>query len=84
MEARLPTYATIKDVKLRWGAGHEDVFPVLQCEKLWGDMTQLPDLSCRCVAVPRFRGQQLKDPNLLDQWAKDGSKDDLISLTDFT
>jgi hypothetical protein len=44
--ARLPTYVTLKDVKKRWGHGHEDVFPVAQFEKLWGDMTTLPGVSC--------------------------------------
>ena len=37
--ARMPTYVTLKDVKKRWGHGQEDVFPVAQFEKLWGDMT---------------------------------------------
>jgi hypothetical protein len=35
--ARMPTYITLKDVKKRWGHGQEDVFPVAQFEKLWGD-----------------------------------------------
>ncbi len=38
--ARMPTYITLKDVKKRWGHGQEDVFPVTQFEKLWGDMTR--------------------------------------------
>ena len=50
--ARMPTYITLKDVKKRWGKGQEDVFPVAQFEKLWGDMTALPELDCRFVAVP--------------------------------
>ena len=33
---------TLKDVKKRWGHGQEDVFPVAQFDKLWGDMTALP------------------------------------------
>ena len=37
----MPTYITLKDVKKRWGKGQEDVFPVAQFEKLWGDMTAL-------------------------------------------
>ncbi len=49
----MPTYITLKDVKKRWGKGQEDVFPVAQFEKLWGDMTALPELACRFVAVPR-------------------------------
>ena len=36
---RVPTYVTTKDVKRRWGHGQEDVFPVAQFEKLWGDLT---------------------------------------------
>ena len=51
--ARMPTYVTLKDVKKRWGHGQEDVFPVAQFEKLWGDMTALPDVECRYVEVPR-------------------------------
>jgi hypothetical protein len=51
--ARMPTYITLKDVKKRWGHGQEDIFPVAQFEKLWGDMTALPELDCRFVVVPR-------------------------------
>jgi len=71
--ARMPTYITIKEVKKRWGKGQEDVFPVAQFEKLWGDMTALPDLKCRFAAVSRRRGQQLKEPAQLDGWLRDGS-----------
>jgi len=71
--ARVPTYITIKDVKKRWGKGQEDIFPVSQFEKLWGDMTALPELDCRFVVVPRTRGQQLKEPAQLDGWLRDGS-----------
>jgi hypothetical protein len=53
LAARMPTYITLKDVKKRWGKGQEDIFPVAQFEKLWGDMTALPELDCRFVAVPR-------------------------------
>src|SRR5215471_4822231 len=61
LAARMPTYITLKDVKKRWGHGQEDVFPVAQFEKLWVDMTGLPEVDCRYVVVPRMRGQQLKD-----------------------
>ncbi|HET7769879.1 MAG TPA: UTP--glucose-1-phosphate uridylyltransferase [Chloroflexota bacterium] len=71
--ARVPTYITLKDVKKRWGHGQEDVFPVAQFEKLWGDMTALPDVTTRYVAVPRPRAQQLKEPAQLDDWQRDGS-----------
>ncbi|OQA14358.1 MAG: UTP--glucose-1-phosphate uridylyltransferase [Chloroflexi bacterium ADurb.Bin360] len=71
--ARMPTYITLKDVKKRWGHGQEDIFPVAQFEKLWGDMTALPEMACRYVVVPRLRGQQLKEPAQLDGWLRDGS-----------
>ncbi|HTN73868.1 MAG TPA: UTP--glucose-1-phosphate uridylyltransferase [Pirellulaceae bacterium] len=70
---RIPTYCTLKDVKKRWGQGQEDVFPVSQFEKLWGDMTALPELDCGYFLVPFFRGQQLKDQAQLDGWRRDGS-----------
>ncbi len=73
LAARMPTYITLKDVKKRWGKGQEDIFPVAQFEKLWGDMTALPDLACRYLIVPRMRGQQLKEPAQLDAWLRDGS-----------
>jgi hypothetical protein len=80
LASRMPTYVTIKDVKKRWGHGQEDVFPVTQFEKLWVDMTRLPDVPCGFVAVPRFRGQQLKDPAQLDGWLRDGSAEYVSSL----
>ena len=73
LAARMPTYITLKDVKKRWGQGQEDVFPVAQFEKLWGDMTALPEVDSRFVVVPRMRGQQLKDQAQLDGWLRDGS-----------
>ncbi len=71
--ARMPTYVTIKDVMKRWGKGQEDIYPVAQFEKLWGDMTALPDFDCRYAVVPRLRGQQLKEVAQLDGWLRDGS-----------
>ncbi|NBV45145.1 MAG: UTP--glucose-1-phosphate uridylyltransferase [Planctomycetia bacterium] len=71
--ARMPTYVTLKEVKRRWGQGQEDVLPVAQFEKLWGDMTALPEVDCRFFVVPRLRGQQLKDVAQLDGWLRDGS-----------
>jgi hypothetical protein len=70
---RMPTYITLKEVKKRWGHGQEDVFPVSQFEKLWGDMTALSDVNCSFLVVPTMRGQQLKDPAQLDGWLRDGS-----------
>ncbi|MGB9624081.1 MAG: UTP--glucose-1-phosphate uridylyltransferase, partial [Phycisphaerae bacterium] len=81
--ARVPTYVTIKEVKRRWGHGQEDVFPVSQTEKLWGDMTSLPDVECGYVVVPRVRGQQLKDVAQLDPWINDGSLDSVKRLCEF-
>jgi len=83
MAQRVPTYVTIKDVKRRWGHGQEDVYPVAQFEKLWSDMTALADVPCGFIAVPRLRGQQLKDPNELDPWANDGSKEYVAGLCEF-
>jgi len=73
LASRVPTYVTIKDVKKRWGQGQEDIFPVSQFEKLWVDMTALPEIKSRFVVVPRLRGQQLKDQSQLDGWLRDGS-----------
>jgi hypothetical protein len=80
---RMPSYVTVKDVKYRWGHGQEDIYPVAQIEKLWGDMSALPDLQCGYLVVPRSRGQQLKDPAQLDGWVNDGSKDYIASLCEF-
>lgn len=73
MAAKMPTYITLKEVKKRWGHGQEDVFPVTQFEKLWVDMTALPEIETKFVVVPRLRGQQLKDQAQLDGWLRDGS-----------
>jgi hypothetical protein len=83
MAARMPTYITLKDVKKRWGHGQEDIMPVCQFEKLWVDMSSHPGLSTRYVAVPRSRGQQLKDPSQLDGWLRDGSAAHLESLCEW-
>lgn len=80
LAARMPTYITLKDVKKRWGHGQEDVFPVAQFEKLWSDMTVLPEVNCKFIAVPRLRGQQLKDQSQLDGWLRDGSAAHIGSL----
>ncbi len=78
--ARMPTYVTLKDVKKRWGEGQEDIFPISQFEKLWGDMTSLSGLSSNFAIVPRQRGQQLKDQAQLDSWVQDKSSVQIESL----
>ncbi len=83
LASRLPTYVTLKDVKKRWGHGQEDVFPVAQFEKLWSDLTALPEVDTRFVVVPRLRGQQLKDQAQLDGWLRDGSAAHVASLCDW-
>lgn len=83
LASKMPTYITIKDVKKRWGKGQEDIYPVTQFEKLWGDMTALPGVECRYIAVPRFRGQQIKEPAQLDGWLRDGSAAYLESICDW-
>ena len=81
--ARMPTYITLKDVKKRWGHGQEDVYPVAQFEKLWGDMTALPELNSQFVVVPRVRGQQLKEVAQLDGWLRDGSAAAIDAICDW-
>jgi len=81
--ARLPTYVTLKEVKKRWGHGQEDIFPVAQFEKLWGDMTALPEVTSHFIEVPRQRGQQLKEQAQLDGWLRDGSKAFVEDLCSF-
>jgi hypothetical protein len=80
----MPAYIALKDVKKRWGHGHEDVYPVAQFEKLWGDMTALPEIDSRFVVVPRSRGQQLKDQAQLDAWLRDGSAAYVERVCDWT
>jgi len=81
--ARMQTYITIKDVKKRWGYGQEDVYPVVQWEKLWSDMSGLSDLQSGFFVVPRMRGQQLKEIAQLDIWLRDGSANYIESICDF-
>ena len=81
--SRMPTYITLKNVKKRWGKGQEDVYPTLQYEKLWGDMTTLPELQCSYIVVPRERGQQLKEPAQMDGWLRDGSAEYVQSLCEW-
>jgi hypothetical protein len=83
LAARMPTYITIKDVKKRWGHGQEDIYPVTQFEKLWGDMTALSEFKCCYVDVPRLRGQQLKEVAQLDGWLRDGSAAYLTTICDW-
>lgn len=77
---KMPTYITLKEVKKRWGRGQEDIYPVCQFEKLWTDMSALSELECRFIAVPRQRGQQLKEQAQLDGWSRDGSADYVAGL----
>ncbi len=84
LAAKVPTYITLKDVKKRWGHGQEDIFPVAQFEKLWGDLSALPEIQSRFVVVPRLRGQQLKEQAQLDGWLRDGSAGYVESLCEWT
>lgn len=81
---RVPTYVTIKEVKKRWGHGQEDIHPVAQYEKLWGDMTSVENVDCSYFVVPRSRGQQLKDPAQLDEWSRDSSAAALDSICEWS
>ncbi|MGE0020233.1 MAG: UTP--glucose-1-phosphate uridylyltransferase [Draconibacterium sp.] len=80
---KMPTYITLKEVKKRWGKGQEDIYPVTQFEKLWGDITALPEIKTGYFSVPRKRGQQLKEVAQLDGWLRDGSADFINSLCDW-
>jgi hypothetical protein len=84
LAARIPTYITIKEVKKRWGHGQEDIFPVAQFEKLWGDLTALPEINSNFLVVPRLRGQQLKEQAQLDGWLRDGSAAYVESLCEWS
>ena len=83
MARRMPTYVTIKEVKYRWGHAQEDIYPVAQIEKLWSDMTALPGIECGYLAVPRKRGQQMKDVAQLDAWLQDGSQKHIAELAGY-
>lgn len=83
MAQKMPTYITLKEVKKRWGKGQEDIYPVTQFEKLWGDMTALPELKTGYFHVPRNRGQQLKDVAQLDGWLRDGSANYIDNLCEW-
>jgi hypothetical protein len=84
LSMRIPSYATIKFVKKRWGNGQEDVFPVSQFEKLWSDMSSLTDVDCGYFVVPIQRGQQLKEQSELDGWLRDGSADYVNQICDWS
>ncbi len=80
---QIPTYITLKEVKKRWGKGQEDIYPVTQFEKLWGDMTALSELKTGYFHVIRKRGQQLKEVSQLDGWLRDGSAAYIEKLCDW-
>ena len=56
---------------------------MLYFEKLWGDMTALPEINSAFIVVPRKRGQQLKEVAQLDGWLRDGSADYLETICDW-
>jgi hypothetical protein len=80
---RMPTYITLKDVKKRWGHGQEDIYPVAQFERLWGDMTAIPEIACDFFMTDLMRGQQLKQQSQLDGWLRDGSAEYVGQLCDW-
>ncbi len=84
LESELPTYVTFKEVSQREGSGGMKTLPLLQCEKLWGDITALKGLEFAFLLVNRFRAQQLKNPRHLDHWIRDGSLKELSQQCDFT
>lgn len=83
LAARMPTYVTLKEVRRRRDNAREDTLLVAQLEKLWGDMTALPEADAGFFLVARARGQQLKEPGQLDAWWRDGSREYVERLCDF-
>lgn len=83
LAARMPTYVTLKEVRRRRDNAREDTLLVTQLEKLWGDMSALPEARAGFFLVPRARGQQLKEPGQLDAWWRDGSREYVERLCDF-
>lgn len=73
----------IKRSKETLEKGQEDIYPVLQFEKLWGDVTAIPDIKTGYFKVSRNRGQQLKDISQLDSWLNDGSAEYVGSICDW-
>ncbi len=83
VEQEIPVYVTLKETPFIWGGGRTEMVPVVQCERLWGEMSRLPGLPTGFIAVARNRGRQLKDPHTLDNWIRDGARDYLAGITFF-
>ena len=81
--ARMPTIITLKEVKKRWGNGQEDVYPVTQFERLWGDMSAYAGMQVGFKTVNRLRGQQLKQQAQLDGWVEEQGWAAVNEVTDF-
>jgi hypothetical protein len=54
------------------------VLPLLQAEKLWGDVSALVETAF--VQVEQWRGQQLKDVAQLDAWMRSDAFDKVAAL----
>lgn len=80
LSSKIPTYITIKFIRYTCAKGQEEIHPVAQYEKLWGDITSLPEVDVQYVIVPRMRGAQLKDPSQLDGWFREGGVEYIESL----
>lgn len=83
VEQQIPVYVTLKNTEYFYCRGQSELAPVVQCERLWGDITGIPSLATSFIAVERNRGRQLKDPATLDNWIRDGALDYLSQLTLF-
>ena len=55
--------------------------PVVQFERLCGDLSALDDVDCDFVVVSWERRQQLKDVLQLDGWLRNGLVDYLDSIS---
>ena len=81
---RVPTYLTLKEVRRDLGGGRSRKVLVAQCEKLWGDITGLDEFSVQYIPVDRFRGRQLKNPDRIDHWIREGFRDRVAEICLFS
>ncbi len=74
------TYCVLKMVKKSSsdGLGHWELLPVLQAEKLMGEISSV--LNCEFICVPQWRGMQLKDVGEIEPWRASGAAEKIARL----
>lgn len=73
LERKIPVYLTLKEARFTGERGRAEAVPVVQCERLWGEISALDGLETGLILVERSRGRQLKDPGALDGVLRDGT-----------